>query len=74
MVSFTLVSTQFAYTLVSYSVVILHTAYAAYLVVETMDSKSSHQISKGVACTHAIGVTHGVGAIEIQPYFLPLSI
>jgi membrane protein CcdC involved in cytochrome C biogenesis len=71
MVSFTLVSTQFAYTLFFYSVVILHTAY---LVVEAIDSKSRHQMSKGVICTHPFGVTHGVGAIALQPYFLPLSI
>jgi hypothetical protein len=71
MVSFTLVSTQFANTLFSYSVVILD---AAYLVVEAMDSKSRHQVSKGVVCTHPFGVTHGVGVIELQLYFLPLSI
>jgi hypothetical protein len=71
MVSFTLVSTQFAYTLFSYSVVILHTAY---LVMEAMDSKSHHQIPEGVVCTHPFGVTDGVVAIELQPYFLPLSI
>jgi hypothetical protein len=70
MVSFTLVSTQFAYTLFSYSVVILH---AAYLVVEAVDSKSRHQMSKGLFCTRPFGVTHGVGAIELQLYFLPLS-
>jgi hypothetical protein len=71
MVLFTLVSTQFAYTLFSYSMVILHTAY---LVVEAMDSKSRHQMSKGVVCMRPVVVTHGVGAIELQPYFLSLSI
>jgi hypothetical protein len=62
MVSFTLVSTQFAYALFSYNVVILHTAY---LMVEAVDSKSRHQMSKGVVCTHPFGVIHGVGAIEL---------
>jgi hypothetical protein len=62
MVSFTLVSTQFAYILFSYSVGTLHTAY---LVVEAMDSKSRHQLSKSVVCPHPFGVTHGVGAVEL---------
>jgi hypothetical protein len=74
MLSFTLIFTQVAYTLFSYSVVILHTAY---LVVVAMASEWRNQMSKGVVCTHPIGVNHGVSAIELhplQPYFLPLSI